>query len=145
MPTLDLREVPPPRRHGLVHEQLNALGPGEVLELVNDHKPTPLRYEIEATRPGLFAWEDGEAGPERFSAHITCLARIVDVRPIKARGEEPFDTIMAAVAALGEGEPLVILAPFDPEPLKGVLGEKGFTSETSQLDDGAFQVVFRRS
>ena len=145
MPTLDLREVPPPRRHVLVHEQLNALGSGETLELVNDHKPTPLRYELEATRPGLFEWEDGETGPERFTANITCRARIVDVRPIKARGEEPFDTIMAAVAALEEGEPLVILAPFDPEPLKGVLAEKGFTSETGRLDDGAFQVVFRRS
>jgi hypothetical protein len=43
----------------------------------------------------------------------------VDARPIIAAGGEPFDTIMAAVAALGDGEELVVLAPFEPVPLEG--------------------------
>ena len=34
----------------------------------------------------------------------------VDARPIIAAGGEPFDTIMLAVAALGESEELVVLA-----------------------------------
>ena len=41
----------------------------------------------------------------------------VDARPIIAAGGEPFDAIMAAVATLGEGEELVVLAPFEPVPL----------------------------
>ncbi len=49
MPTLDLRDMPPPERHPAVYAALNSLAPGAVLELVNDHKPSPLRYEIEAT------------------------------------------------------------------------------------------------
>ena len=50
MPVLDLRPLPPPERHRRVHEQLDGLAPGETLELVNDHRPSPLRYELEATR-----------------------------------------------------------------------------------------------
>lgn len=45
-----------------------------------------------------------------------------DARPIIAAGGELFNDIMAAVAALGQDEELVVLAPFDPVPLKGVLG-----------------------
>ena len=43
MTTLDLRTVPAPLRHDQVYECLEALGVGDVLELVVDHRPTPLR------------------------------------------------------------------------------------------------------
>ena len=46
----------------------------------------------------------------------------VDARPIIAAEGEPFGTIMAAVAALGESEELVVLGPFEPVPLEDVLG-----------------------
>ncbi|MGH3068114.1 MAG: DUF2249 domain-containing protein [Streptosporangiaceae bacterium] len=48
-------------------------------------------------------------------------------RPHAAAGGEPFGTIMAAVAALADGEELVVLAPFEPVPLEGVLGSQGFS------------------
>jgi uncharacterized protein (DUF2249 family) len=143
MPTLDLREIPPPQRHPLVYQGLDALAPGESLELVNDHRPSPLRYELEATRPGEFEWVNGRDGPEGFSATITCRARIVDARPILERGEEPFQTIMDAVAEVGPGEMLVVLAPFEPVPLEGVLSSQGFTYEAAQLPTGDWRVAFR--
>lgn len=68
----------------------------------------------------------------------------VDARPIIAAGGEPFDTIMAAVAALAESEELVVLAPFEPVPLEGVLGSQGFMYEVADLGDGDWQVTFRR-
>lgn len=68
-----------------------------------------------------------------------------DARPIIAAGGEPFNDIMAAAAALGEHEELVVLAPFDPVPLKGVLGSQGFACEATDLGDGDWQVTFRRS
>ncbi|MCZ7534609.1 MAG: DUF2249 domain-containing protein [Acidimicrobiia bacterium] len=114
MPVLDLRELPPPQRHPLVYEHLNSLTSGEELELVNDHKPSPLRYEMEATRPGEFTWEDGDDGPEVWSARIRCTARIVDARPTIAEGKEPFDEIMAAAAEVEPGGVLVIFAPSSP-------------------------------
>ncbi len=50
-----------------------------------------------------------------------------DARPVIAAGGEPFDDIMMAVAALGEDEELVVLAPFEPVPLEGVLSACGFS------------------
>lgn len=68
----------------------------------------------------------------------------VDARPIIAAGGEPFETIMAAVAALEDGEDLVVLAPFEPVPLEGVLSSQGFAYEVAELGGGDWQVTFRR-
>lgn len=68
----------------------------------------------------------------------------LDARPIIAAGEEPFDQIMASVASLGENEELVILAPFEPVPLEGMLSSQGFTYDAVAIDNGDWQVTFRR-
>ncbi len=69
---------------------------------------------------------------------------ILDARPIIAAGDEPFETIMAAASALAEGEELVVLAPFEPVPLEGVLSAQGFSYEVDDLGDGDWRVTFRR-
>ncbi len=69
----------------------------------------------------------------------------VDARPIIAAGGEPFDTIMAAAAGLADEEPLIVLAPFEPVPLEGVLSAQGFSYEAADLGGGDWQVTFRRS
>jgi uncharacterized protein (DUF2249 family) len=48
MPRLDVRELPPPERHSEIHDAFAELDGGEVLELVNDHDPKPLFYEMRA-------------------------------------------------------------------------------------------------
>ena len=68
----------------------------------------------------------------------------IDARPIIAAGDEPFDLIMATVAALDDGEELIILAPFEPVPLEGVLGSQGFSYEALELGADDWQVTFRR-
>ena len=68
----------------------------------------------------------------------------VDARPLIAAGEEPFETIMAAVADLEGDEELVVLAPFEPVPLEGLLSSQGFAYETADLGGGDWQVTFRR-
>lgn len=68
-----------------------------------------------------------------------------DARPIIAAGGEPFSDIMAAVAALGKDEELVVLAPFEPVPLEGVLSSRGFSYHATGLGDGGWQVTFRRA
>ncbi|MHB1739412.1 MAG: DUF2249 domain-containing protein [Actinomycetes bacterium] len=68
----------------------------------------------------------------------------VDARPIIASGAEPFETIMAAVGALGEDEELVVLAPFEPVPLEGVLSSQGFTYEAEDLGGSDWRITFRR-
>jgi uncharacterized protein (DUF2249 family) len=68
----------------------------------------------------------------------------VDARPIIAAGDEPFETIMSAVSSLGADEALVVLAPFEPVPLEGVLSSQGFAYEVEDLGEGDWQVTFRR-
>jgi uncharacterized protein (DUF2249 family) len=46
--TLDLREVPPPERHPKIHNAFAALDSGQTLQIVNDHEPRPLFYEMKA-------------------------------------------------------------------------------------------------
>ncbi|WP_394739085.1 DUF2249 domain-containing protein [Natronococcus roseus] len=48
MTRLDVREVPPPERHPMIHEAFEDLEVGESLTIVNDHEPKPLFYEFQA-------------------------------------------------------------------------------------------------
>jgi uncharacterized protein (DUF2249 family) len=68
----------------------------------------------------------------------------VDARPIITSGNEPFEMIMAAANALEEGEELVVLAPFEPVTLEGVLSSQGFSYEVEELGGGDWRVTFRR-
>src|SRR5690606_27007562 len=101
MDTLDVRPMPPRDRHETIFERLDALPTGASLRLVNDHDPAPLRYQLDATRPGQFSWEYVMAGPAEWHVDITNRARVVDARPTLAAGGEPFDEIMAAAAEVG--------------------------------------------
>ncbi len=67
----------------------------------------------------------------------------LDVRPILRDGGEPFRKIMETVAALAPGEGLRLFATFNPAPLLQVLGSKGFSHESRQLDNGDWEVLFR--
>jgi len=69
----------------------------------------------------------------------------VDARPIIASGGEPFEVIMAAVSDLSEDEELVVLAPFEPVPLEGVLSSQGFSCEVAEIGGGDWRVTFRRT
>ena len=68
-----------------------------------------------------------------------------DARPVIAVGGEPFNDIMMTVATLDEDEELVVLAPFEPVPLEGVLSSQGFSCDAVSLGDGDWQVTFRRA
>ncbi len=69
----------------------------------------------------------------------------VDVRDDIRRGGDPFGQIMSAVAELRRGETLRVVAPFQPIPLIGVLGQKGFSHKASRLPEGDWEVLFERS
>ncbi len=69
----------------------------------------------------------------------------LDVRPMLRAGEEPFEKIMATVAALGPDVGLRLIANFKPTPLLLVLESKGFTHEAKELGGGDWEVLFRRS
>lgn len=70
--TLDLREIPPPQRHPLIHDAFENLESGEVLEIVNDHEPKPLFYEFQAEVEDFDAdaYSVAEPEPGKFIAHL---------------------------------------------------------------------------
>lgn len=68
--TLDVREMTPRERHPAIFARLDALQPGEMLRLVNDHDPQPLRYQLLAEHPDLFTWEPEQEGPEEWVIRI---------------------------------------------------------------------------
>ncbi len=69
----------------------------------------------------------------------------LDVLPILAAGEEPFDLIMKTVGGLGADEELTIVSPFEPVPLEGVLGSQGFAFNAVQRGEGDWHVTFTRN
>ena len=71
------------------------------------------------------------------------MARL-DVRPMMAAGNEPFDAIMGLVGSLRPDEDFELLAPLDPKPLYQVLGAQGFSHETESLGGGDYRILFRR-
>ncbi|MCL4449077.1 MAG: DUF2249 domain-containing protein [Actinobacteria bacterium] len=71
--------------------------------------------------------------------------RVLDVRPIIKAGLEPFDTIMQTVGELAEDQDLIVIAPFEPVPLEGVLSGQGFSYQAVPLEQNEWQVTFTRN
>jgi hypothetical protein len=78
---------------------------------------------------------------ETWQAHAR---EILDVRPDLERGDEPFVRILQTAERLQPGEAFVLIAPFEPQPLYGVLGGRGFTYETERVADDEWIVRFTR-
>lgn len=70
--------------------------------------------------------------------------KTLDVRPMLARGADPFAKIRTTVDALQQGEGLSITAPFLPSPLIEKLGSEGFRSRVERLSGGAWVAHFWR-
>jgi uncharacterized protein (DUF2249 family) len=68
----------------------------------------------------------------------------LDVREDIRAGREPFSKIMAATSALKDNEDLLLVAPFEPKPLFGVLAGQGFTHTAKELSGGDWEVLFTR-
>lgn len=87
---------------------------------------------------------DAAALPIPGWAETIDLARAtrLDVRPMLASGEEPLSAVMKASKDIAEGGALVLEAPFDPAPLRRVLGAKGFEAHAQRLAADHWRVFF---
>jgi len=68
---LDIRPVPPREKHPTIFAAFDALKNCEGFQLVNDHDPMPLFYQLNAERPDQFGWEYVERGPEVWRVNIS--------------------------------------------------------------------------
>ncbi|HET9733116.1 MAG TPA: DUF2249 domain-containing protein [Acidimicrobiales bacterium] len=67
---IDVRSLPPAGRHALIFSTFEALRPGQSFELINDHDPKPLRYQIAAEHPRELTWDYIETGPTTWRVRI---------------------------------------------------------------------------
>lgn len=70
--------------------------------------------------------------------------KTLDVRPLIAKGTEPFNAIRSRVDELKNGEGLTVIAPFLPSPLIEKLSSEGFLTSAQHQPDGAWAVKFWR-
>lgn len=68
---IDLREFIPQQRHALVFRELDELTPGGFFDIINDHDPKPLYYQIIVERGKIISWDYVEAGPAQWQVRIT--------------------------------------------------------------------------
>ena len=66
----------------------------------------------------------------------------IDVRPLLAKGVEPFPEIRRRADALKPGEGLIVVAPFLPSPLIEILGSEGFESKVERAEGSDWLVSF---
>lgn len=69
--TLDVRPIVPREKHPAIFNTLDSLKGGETLQLINDHDPKPLFYQLSAERNGQFNWNYIEEGPVVWKVNIT--------------------------------------------------------------------------
>ena len=68
----------------------------------------------------------------------------LDLRPLLARGEEPFALIRGEIDRLTPGRGLTVVAPFLPAPLIELVKGEGFQAVPTHRADGAWSVDFWR-
>jgi len=66
----------------------------------------------------------------------------LDVRDVDG---EPFGPIMAALEDLPDGESLLLINSFEPEPLYGVLEERGFEYDAANPEPDVWHVEIRHA
>jgi uncharacterized protein (DUF2249 family) len=67
---LDVRDLPPAKRHEQIFDAYADLGAGEGFVLVNDHDPKPLYHQFDAEAGDAFYWEYRQQDPGEFRVLI---------------------------------------------------------------------------
>jgi uncharacterized protein (DUF2249 family) len=68
--SIDVRPVVPKEKHPAIFSMFNSLLDGETMQLINDHDPKPLYYQMQAENTGQFEWQYVEQGPEVWRVNI---------------------------------------------------------------------------
>jgi hypothetical protein len=105
--------------------QIAAVPVAVLLAVVNGEIPAPC---------AAGSWDDEqEPRPAWMDRFDEAAAQRIEVRPILADGHDPFFEIMAVVDTVPVAGGLTIDAPFNPVPLRRVLGRKGFVSYAQRI------------
>lgn len=67
---VDARQYASKDKHAVIFNTILSLKKGEKMELINDHDPRPLHYQLFAEYEDQFKWEYLEQGPEVWRVSI---------------------------------------------------------------------------
>lgn len=68
----------------------------------------------------------------------------LDVREDIRAGRGPFNRVMQTAVGLAPDESLLLIAPFEPEPLCRILEHQGFSCESKPTTGGDWEILFSR-
>jgi regulator of cell morphogenesis and NO signaling len=68
---LNVTLLEPRLKHSTIFKHFDELNPGEAFQILNDHDPKPLYYQMIAERGPVFAWEYIQKGPQWWQVRIT--------------------------------------------------------------------------
>ncbi|WP_049895610.1 DUF2249 domain-containing protein [Halopiger xanaduensis] len=125
-PTIDVRDLKPQRRHGVLLEIFDSLRAGEEFVLVNDHDPKPLYHELRSMHGDIVEWEYASEGDGEWRVEIEKTSESAvdndgvvsryDVREIPKQERHP--TIHHRYGMLPDGATMELVAPHEPRPLR---------------------------
>ena len=67
---IDVRPIVPKEKHEKIFSMFYSLESGQKMEIINDHDPRPLHYQMLAENEGQFEWKYLEEGPEVWRVEI---------------------------------------------------------------------------
>lgn len=68
----------------------------------------------------------------------------LDVRAMQESKNDPFEVIMETLEQMSSEDQLILYAIFNPEPLLKVMKKKGFSSQSEQLGEKHWKIIFVR-
>jgi uncharacterized protein (DUF2249 family) len=67
---IDVRTIAHVDRHSLIFKSFEVLKAGEAMELLNDHRPSPLQAQFAERFAGAFEWQYLQDGPLLWQVKI---------------------------------------------------------------------------
>lgn len=94
--TLDVTVIEPRLKHTTIFNIFHNLQPGESFEILNDHDPKPLYYQLLAEEGNTFTWKYIESGPSQWRVELGKVPLTEDGK-IKTIGEIAADDYRKAL------------------------------------------------
>lgn len=156
LPTIDVRDLKPQRRHEALLDIFDGLAAGDGFVLVNDHDPKPLYHELKSMHGDVIKWDYASQGGGEWRVKIvktgaseTTDEDIVtryDVREIPKQERHP--TIHHRYGMIPEGGTMELIAPHEPRPLQREFRQQygdAFTWEVVESEPGRCRVQITKT
>jgi len=156
LPTIDVRDLKPQRRHEALLEIFDGLAADEGFVLVNDHDPKPLYHELKSMHGDVIEWEYARQGDGEWRVEIVKtgdseatdedIVTRYDVREIPKPERHP--TIHHRYGMIPEGGTMELIAPHEPRPLQREFRQQygdAFTWEVVDSEPGRYRVQITKT